>query len=843
MLPASSLALQSVLAKLYESPEKYVADVCFEYPSQKIWAHRGNADRNGKSLFDMLILSAPIAIILARAPSTFSQKYLEKLMRDASAHRPKITVFRKPILPPQIMQQLLRFWYTGEFAINTLATDSASMRLSALSMTSTQSTLSSSIATANEIEKTEIFKEIQEHEKLLATPLMTYSSSPSSTQQQHEYQQDLVEQLVTDIKRMYDQGLGADVVFHFGGSESKPLAAHRCILAAQSSHFYQLFCSATTNFSPTVDMLAHDPAGFSILLDYYYTQQLMAPPSLGTGTNQQQQQHHHNQLTLNAKKQRLRLLQACFRICDIFNEDEKICTVILEDMAAVLNHYRCLCNDCVSLLPFMLWFADQFRLRSLRKQLMTLYTDPFAPSLWSAPAFSALAEQVPSLLNELESRVAIKKQTVTQLLEALHLTLTRLRPQTISIRLVLTRLINQATSVVADNFDYYCSEYPILLSYLDGIGTAGGDGKADFLEFLLMRVVTQGIHDRNATIIYHGIVGDLVSRIGDPNHTVVLNARQKCVVYLAKRWQQVKAQGSFKTMDKDMLRKLSEDIDVPYRTLTKSFDTSFRYLLFGFCANNSNTNNGTKDDNSSNAAVSGVATALSVNEKTPTITRQGSLSSTTGISGVGTIGSARTNKELKLLLDSLLPLETGNSATSTSPLTGDNTTSSNATTATATGKPQTTSRPSRLRWELPSVPQRESRIQAAQQETPHLRNHYVHQQKNQYQHQKKQDKQYPTSRSPFRWLQGAHKNEQHVLVPTIGAKVELLRRPLPMYGVIKYIGEVHFAKGTYVGVELESRLGSNDGSIDGNRYFQTDHQRGAFCKLDDFKIISLPTSA
>lgn len=42
-------------------------------------------------------------------------------------------------------------------------------------------------------------------------------------------------------------------------------------------------------------------------------------------------------------------------------------------------------------------------------------------------------------------------------------------------------------------------------------------------------------------------------------------------------------------------------------------------------------------------------------------------------------------------------------------------------------------------------------------------------------------------------------------VPLVGQKVELLRRPLPTQGTIKYIGEVEFAKGTWVGVELESR--------------------------------------
>lgn len=121
-------------------------------------------------------------------------------------------------------------------------------------------------------------------------------------------------------------------------------------------------------------------------------------------------------------------------------------------------------------------------------------------------------------------------------------------------------------------------------------------------------------------------------------------------------------------------------------------------------------------------------------------------------------------------------------------------------------------------------------------------------------------------RSPRRSKWGLGSSSDHsddeelvtMVTPVIGAKVELLRRPLPTLGTIKYIGPVNFARGTWVGVELESRrkfawgrfirrefsyfcaVGNNNGEINGTRYFQTDHQRGVFVKVDDFKIISLP---
>lgn len=37
-------------------------------------------------------------------------------------------------------------------------------------------------------------------------------------------------------------------------------------------------------------------------------------------------------------------------------------------------------------------------------------------------------------------------------------------------------------------------------------------------------------------------------------------------------------------------------------------------------------------------------------------------------------------------------------------------------------------------------------------------------------------------------------------------------------GILKYIGETHFASGNWCGVQLDEPTGKNDGSIDNERY-------------------------
>ncbi|KAF7721285.1 hypothetical protein EC973_004978 [Apophysomyces ossiformis] len=73
----------------------------------------------------------------------------------------------------------------------------------------------------------------------------------------------------------------------------------------------------------------------------------------------------------------------------------------------------------------------------------------------------------------------------------------------------------------------------------------------------------------------------------------------------------------------------------------------------------------------------------------------------------------------------------------------------------------------------------------------------------------------------------------------LGAKVRLIRRPLPTLGYIRYLGPVgeKEEEEDMVGIELEHRVGNNDGSIYGKRYFQTDAHRGIFVKRNECALV------
>jgi dynactin 1 len=54
---------------------------------------------------------------------------------------------------------------------------------------------------------------------------------------------------------------------------------------------------------------------------------------------------------------------------------------------------------------------------------------------------------------------------------------------------------------------------------------------------------------------------------------------------------------------------------------------------------------------------------------------------------------------------------------------------------------------------------------------------------------------------------------------------------------IRYIGQPHFAAGDWVGVELEDESGKNDGSVQGERYFDCGMGRGMFVRPTTVTII------
>ncbi|KAI8968349.1 CAP Gly-rich domain-containing protein [Mycotypha africana] len=94
-------------------------------------------------------------------------------------------------------------------------------------------------------------------------------------------------------------------------------------------------------------------------------------------------------------------------------------------------------------------------------------------------------------------------------------------------------------------------------------------------------------------------------------------------------------------------------------------------------------------------------------------------------------------------------------------------------------------------------------------------------------------------RSSWRYLFGDRDNDDDMPLPiTLGSRVRLTMRPLPTFGYVQFIGAVEFGHGEWIGVELDHGVGNCDGSVDGITYFDTDPNRGIFCKRRELEAVA-----
>ncbi|KAI8339335.1 hypothetical protein BC941DRAFT_249956 [Chlamydoabsidia padenii] len=862
MVELPSHTLLSCLKKALDQSKEYSADICCRFYNDELWIHKG--------------------ILLSRCSPAFLQHFAPSLITaiDTDNGGDIWMINFDQRLSSSLFKILVTFWYTA--ALEPLPAH--------------------------------LGKELESLENQLGTQLLPRTSTTDMA----AMQRDCYTQLVGDLDRMRQEALGCDIKISLP-METKDtcmmIPAHRFILASQSTYFYGMFCSDFSESQNSVMQLTDHfftPMVMQVILHYLYSGHVHVPPPpqldsiYNNGNNLSTPPPLTKIQKLTMKKHSLRTLQMTYIAADYLGQLKTLGHDVLCAMSRTCDGFKCLCHDCVKLLPSMLSFVDKKTddplLSTLRADLVTLYSDPAnaIEHLWSQKPFAILVhsmvpcaasitspcdDPISTLISDIleQTYANLTKHNAIHVLHSLHLCFSKLRSAdlvptwSLPILDLLQPILRSTVTMISQHFDFYCVEYPILVSCVDGIGCGFS---FDFLDFLLKHVLSQGIQDTNAGIIYQGIVKDLIGRQETVRNValddVLLGARVQCTAYLARRWLTVKSSGGFRYLEKATMRQLAIDIGIPYRTLTKPFDSDL-LSLFSFKHKSSKYTPRRKSENESPISSTrrrsfGTHRPTNVPDTYSSTTRPRSYSTgatpcnpSSGYVNYNTLNAMSTQPLIHLLsmeteprrykqemeqeaahrhppydlltdedlLDALLPMD------DIVPVIG---------------------RTSRLKFELPSngptrakSPLHPNLYHQLPSDTDLLsplmkttNNNNNNNNKKLLSHVKKHGL---SSTRKSKWGLGHSSDysedddEVATITPMIGAKVELRRRPLPTFGTIQYVGPVSFAKGTWIGLELESRLGKNNGCVSGVTYFHTDPQRGLFVKQDDFTIISIPAMA
>lgn len=826
-----------------------------------------------------------VALLLTRVPELFINQYIPQLNTKQD---PPISLDISVVIPYTTLRQLLRFWYIADFSAPLDEASLLASRVSGLSLKDASCALQSEV-------EANIRKEIDQLQQKLGVPLLITTDNKSTDNEQwiSDFKKMMDQKIATDVVvNIFNVPSSSSSVTKAPTTESVSFPAHRFILASQSPYFYSVFC---TEFREASTSSVHMPSdlfsetSLQVILYYFYTDTLILPTPSSNKLNAKKHELRILQKVFTAADFLGHFNTICKAvlvkiaiICHQFKCVCSDCSILLPSMllfadknekyvpklrSKLISLYA---DPLDSLAP--LWSQKPFAIlvnsmantnSSTSKPTSSTTindgaqvvsqifnskvtvpspaiaspspTDNSNPSLNS---FTTIAE--PTLITEITDRTFenITKHNSVRVLHSLHLCLSYIRgadpfptwsQPTLNI---LNQFLHHTVDMISTNFDYYCVEYPILLSCVDGIGFGFS---VDFLGFVLNRVLTDGIHDGNAAILYQGIVRDLGGRQEMVRNvavdSVLLDARVKCAQYISKRWTWVKEAGGFATIEKEILRLLAEgflvfpkivnfkpnktnlykfvDINVPMRNLTKPMENDFSSTIFSFKPKKaphtpvakavlSNDIKRTTQEESSKTypKIVGRTRSLSasttsqdlVTTKRDTASHHSDSEERVTVSAVrrksGTMPTYRSfkrNESTGSLTDALLPIELPKELKQE--------------------KEKDTPRPTRLRFALPDTPSRVSKNARLT----------VSNGLNMAQASSARKKKRAKSPGKSRWSIGYNTSDssddegQKKNPAAVGQKIELLRRPLPTQGTIKYIGDVEFAKGVWVGVELESR--------------------------------------
>ncbi|KAI8970186.1 hypothetical protein BDF20DRAFT_109765 [Mycotypha africana] len=579
-------------------------------------------------------------------------------------------------------------------------------------------------------------------------------------------------------------------------SQTSRWPCHTCVLFNESPYFAALFGE---NFSESKDFIVYLPSTFikrsalDSILKYMYTLTIQKPKSLK-------------------------------ELCDMYSAADylgmdKLCTTLTELLNEAVHHCVCYCTaSCIESVPELFLFSrtravqlqDEKMAKMTQKVISVLANDPekTLSTYWSSRHMASLLTRLPADVSQALSQKVLYRVNKSNAIESLYACFTASNSLSVTdpllswskpLHATLTSVQSRATRIIARHFDFYCCQYPALLSCIDGITYS-----IEFLEYLLLHILEDQMDCSNVGKLYQGIVCDLMTR-----HAVQYNEQVKHILnvakvmithYITRRISDIRREKGLDELEKPVLKQLADELGVRPKSLISSSHPLFHRGLFSFFLPAIPT---LQPSSSSAYTRRSLSRHSSLSTTTHTTLRCASLPvRSTPDSRYSTLTSTRTSSSsFTGQLTKWFRKLSHRNHTSTNRL-------SNRTLSTSTA--QTSMSAHSSSW---------SHINLTTTSTSKI----------------KREKPVISFSTIKRKKPSENSAQQQVSAPLVGMhrRVQLNRRPTLTVGTVAFVGHVNFAEGIWIGVELDRRVGKNDGSVDGYRYFATSPNRGVFVRPED----------
>ncbi|CAO3671130.1 unnamed protein product [Rhizopus stolonifer] len=258
-------------------------------------------------------------------------------------------------------------------------------------------------------------------------------------------------------------------------------------------------------------------------------------------------------------------------LCDIYCTADYLGIHILLCKALLLlekemHHFNCHCSSCKTRLPHLVHFckerpADDESIQRISNHLQTLITqDPDRSlNLWCQRAMIPhwKAQYQPMLLSQVNKTNAIEVHHATYLALDYFITHDPLLVWSQPLHGLVRSLQSSATGFLADHFDFYCCEYPTLLSCIDGVIYS-----PDYLEYLLTDVLAYELNPKNIGTFYLGITL-LLKRSMSPQVKSILNVAKKSILlYTSQYIKSIRQHKGLEKLEISVLKILARELDI-----------------------------------------------------------------------------------------------------------------------------------------------------------------------------------------------------------------------------------------------------------------------------------------